>query len=315
MVPSDTYLGDVISGDGCNKLNIETRVSKGLGKIAQIMSMIEKISLGKHYFKIAFLLRESIFLSSVLTNSEVWYRLTKADLEELEILDRSLLKRIFSVPNSTPTAALYLETGCMTIGTTIKARRLNYLKYLVNLPQEQMLSRFFHCQWLDGNQYDWTKQVRMDLADFNLPVDLDFIGNKSVFSWKNLVKKKAKEFEFKNLVEMKEKKNESKMRNLNYEKLILHEYLTSLDVHLAKNVFRFRVRMAQFSGNFKGQGPPGLCPLCGLHSDLQQLCFQCPVVLGHIEIMEDYENIFESSISTSMAKTLHEIAKLRKKEE
>ena len=92
---SDTYLGDVISGDGSNKLNIQSRVSKGLGRIAQIMSMVEKISLGRHYFKVAFLLRESIFLSSVLTNSEVWYGVTKADLEELEILDRSLLKIIF----------------------------------------------------------------------------------------------------------------------------------------------------------------------------------------------------------------------------
>ena len=124
-VTSDTYLGDVISGDGSNKLNIQSRVSKGLGKIAQIMSMVEKISLGRHYFKIAFLLRESIFLSSVLTNSEVWYRVTKADLEELELLDRSLLNRIFGAPSSTPTAALYLETRCMTIGTTLKAIRAN----------------------------------------------------------------------------------------------------------------------------------------------------------------------------------------------
>ena len=47
---SDTYLGDVVSGDGSNKLNIASRVSKVLGKIVQIMSMVEKISLGKHYF-------------------------------------------------------------------------------------------------------------------------------------------------------------------------------------------------------------------------------------------------------------------------
>ena len=124
-VSSDTYLGDIICGDGSNKLNIENRVLKGLGKVAQIMSMVDKISLGKHYFKIALLLRESILLSSILTNSEVWYRLTKTDLEELEILDRSLLKRIFAVPNSSPTAALYLETGCMRVGTIVNCLNPN----------------------------------------------------------------------------------------------------------------------------------------------------------------------------------------------
>ena len=34
---SDTYLGDIISGDGKNKLNIENRVSKGLGIVSQII--------------------------------------------------------------------------------------------------------------------------------------------------------------------------------------------------------------------------------------------------------------------------------------
>ena len=80
-VESDMYLGDVISGDGTNKLNIQKRVSKGLGIISQLMSMLEKTSVGRHFFKIAFLLRDSIFLNAMLTNSEVWYGMTKADVD------------------------------------------------------------------------------------------------------------------------------------------------------------------------------------------------------------------------------------------
>ena len=112
-VHSDIYLGDVICGDGSNKMNIAKRVAKGHGKIAHIISMIENLSLGKHYFKIAILLRDTLFLSAILTNSEVWYKLTETEIEELEMLDRTLLKRIFSVPNSRPSAALYLESGCL----------------------------------------------------------------------------------------------------------------------------------------------------------------------------------------------------------
>ena len=154
--------------------------------------MVEKISLGRHYFKVAFLLRESFFLSSVLTNSEVWYGVTKADLEELEILDRSLLNRIFSAPNSTPTTALYLETGCMRIESTIKARRVNYLHYLVKLPEEEMLSRLFNCQWLDEGQLDWRKQVKLDLADFNLPTNLELSGRSQHLAGKHWSKKELK---------------------------------------------------------------------------------------------------------------------------
>ena len=313
-VESDTYLGDVICGDGSNQLNIQKRVSKGLGKIAQIMSMIEKISLGKHYFKIAFLLRGSIFLSSILTNSEIWYKLSKPELEDLEVLDRTLLKRILSVPDSTPTSALYLETGCMSITTTIKARRINYLQYLVKLPKEEMLSKFFHCQWLDSCQHDWTRQVRKDLEDFNLPVDLAVIEKKSEFSWKTLVKRKAKEYELERLILLKETKNKSKMKDLEYEKLLAQEYLTNLDVHLAKTVFRFRVRMERFNGNFRGQGPTAPCPLCGLHKDDQHLSFKCLTVTKELDVTEEYENLFKVHISIGMAKTCHEIVKLRTKE-
>ena len=105
------------------------------------------------------------------------------------------------------------------------------------------------------------------------------------------------------------------MKNLKYEKLEAQKYLTMLDVNLAKTDFRFRVRMAQFSGNYKGQGPPEPCPLCGLHSDVQHQSFQCSAVTRKIKISEKYENLFKPNISTNLAKICQEIVKLRRKEE
>ena len=67
-----TYLGDIISGDGKNTKNINARIGKGHGKINDIMEILEKTSMGQDYFKIALLLRESLFLNSILTNCDVW---------------------------------------------------------------------------------------------------------------------------------------------------------------------------------------------------------------------------------------------------
>ena len=244
-VKSESYLGDIISGDGdgTNKLNIRNRVTKGLGRIAQIINMVETISLGKHYFKISLLLRESIFLSSILTNSEVWYRVTQSDIEDLESLDRSLLRRILSCPSSTPTSALYLETCCIRVGTIMKARRVNFLRYLLELPKSETLSKFFYCQWLDKKPYDWTEQVKKDLLELNLPTSLTEIGKRKLFSWKQLVKKRVKEYELKNLLEIKFSSNKSKMKSLYYEKLELQEYFSKFDVIEARTIFSFRVGM------------------------------------------------------------------------
>ena len=75
-VTSDTYLGDIISSDGKNKLNIENRVAKGLGIVSEIMDILKTVSFGEHFFEIAATLRESKLINGILTNCDVWYGLT-----------------------------------------------------------------------------------------------------------------------------------------------------------------------------------------------------------------------------------------------
>ena len=92
---NEAYLGDIISSDGRNKVNLDDHKTKGIGKSAEILCIVNRISLGRHFFKIALALRESLFLSSILTNSEVWYNLSEADLNDINLLDRKLLARIY----------------------------------------------------------------------------------------------------------------------------------------------------------------------------------------------------------------------------
>ena len=224
------------------------------------------------------------------------------------------MKRIFSVPNSTPTSALYLESGCLRIGTIIKARRLNYLHYLVKLPENDMLSRFFKCQWDNPNMNDWTNQVKKDLGDLKLPKDLEKIRDKSLLSWKSLVKKMAKEFELEKLIIYKEVKNNSKLKELNYKKLETQDYLKDLTVQEAKAVFRFRTKMQTFDGNLNGKETKVLCPLCAEHFDLQETCFDCPILRKKLRIEDRYESIFGSVIPATLAKILLGIEKIRKEE-
>ena len=306
---SDTYLGDIISSDGKNSLNLDNRLAKGRGKVAEIIAIINKLSLGRHFFKIAILLRETLFLGSVLTNSEIWYRLTQADLNDIEALDRSLLSRISSLPSSTPSAALYLELGCMRVRTIIKARRVNYLHYLLQLDETEMLSQFFWCQWLENKKHDWTFQVRQDLVDLSLPLDTNIIKSKSKFAWKRLVKLKTKLFELNELSCMAKMK--TKTSKLQYSKLEMQQYMSEFNSVEAKTLLKYRLRMSHYSGNFKGDSPIQLCPLCGRHDDEQQLSFQCPVVMSSIDNDAEYDDLFKSRVSKLVLEKLIDIDKLR----
>ena len=77
---SEKYLGDIISIDGRNIKNIKARIAKGKGIANKINTMLDAIPLGKHYFEVGILLRNSLLVSSVLFNAEAWHNLTEFEL-------------------------------------------------------------------------------------------------------------------------------------------------------------------------------------------------------------------------------------------
>ena len=76
----EKYLGDVISTDGKNIKNVKARVAKGKGIANRIISIIDGIPFGDFYFEVAMILRNSLLVSSMLSNSEAWYNVSKLSL-------------------------------------------------------------------------------------------------------------------------------------------------------------------------------------------------------------------------------------------
>ena len=309
LVTDDTYLGDIVSQDGSNQKNVRSRVGKGIGIISQILLMLETVSFGHYYLQIALTLRETMFLSGILTNAEIWYNLKQSEIEEFEELDRSLLRKIFGTKISCPKEALHLESGTISVGTYIKARRINYLQYLLKENNDNMLSKFFHAQYNFEVKHDWTATVRQDLIDFGIQVNLENIKSKSEYAFKKMVKLKAQEYELCKLNSMKG----SKMENTFHGKLEIQKYLRQKNISAedAKLVFAFRTRMAEFSENFRGPHGPKMCALCYTHLDNQPMAFNCTVIKPHLDKKGKYEYIFRSEIPMETIRNLKIITKMR----
>ena len=135
----EKYLGDIISNDGRNMKNIKARVNKGKGIVSRIMTLLEGIPFGKFYFEVAVILRNTLLVSSMLTNSEAWYNVTKAELDYLETVDLLLLRSILKAPKTTPKEMLYLELGCVPLRNLIQKRRISFLYYLLHQEPNSML--------------------------------------------------------------------------------------------------------------------------------------------------------------------------------
>ena len=91
-VDEDTYLGGLISDSCDNERKLELALNKGIGIVSGIMAILQEISFGKHYFEIASILRESLFLNGILWNIETWYDMKEKDIIELEKIDKILIK-------------------------------------------------------------------------------------------------------------------------------------------------------------------------------------------------------------------------------
>ena len=88
---SEKYLGQILSSDGKNLKNIEKMRNKGIGIKNRITQMLEEMPGGIYHFSIAIIYRNSYLISSILSSSEVWYDVTKADIEQLEQVDEWLI--------------------------------------------------------------------------------------------------------------------------------------------------------------------------------------------------------------------------------
>ena len=139
-VDTSVYLGDVIRQDGSNTSNIKDWVSKGMGQMNTIMTLLKAVSFGEKYFEIAVTLREAHLINGMMSSAETWYGLRKQEIDQMEEVDKMLIRKILDAPISSCIESLYLELDIIPIHILLKARRINYFHYLVNLKESLQVS-------------------------------------------------------------------------------------------------------------------------------------------------------------------------------
>ena len=125
------YLGEVICQSLSNKANIAAKISKCQGIKNDIIFILNNIFYGDNFFDIVKLLRNSMFLSVLLGNCEIWPNLTKYNIRCLESCDNKFLAQVMGVSSKGSYALMLLEGGMLPVNYIIISRRLNYLHTLL----------------------------------------------------------------------------------------------------------------------------------------------------------------------------------------
>ena len=101
---------------------------------------------GKRRLEICLMLRDAMFVNGVLCNSEAWHYILNKHIEELEVIDRQLMRHIIGAHAKAPIEFLYLETGTLPLKHVITCRRLLYLKTILQREDHELVKRIYKIQ-------------------------------------------------------------------------------------------------------------------------------------------------------------------------
>ena len=79
---------------------------------------------GKRRVQIGLLLCYAMFVNGVLFNSEACCNIQEKHIEDLEKIERSVMRFITGAHSKVPSEMLYLETSAIPLGHIISTRRL-----------------------------------------------------------------------------------------------------------------------------------------------------------------------------------------------
>ena len=276
---SQTYLGDTICSSGYNTVNINERCKTGHKAISQIKSLLNDANFGKFSVQTGLLLRDSTFVSKVLLNSEVWHSLTKSQINDLEVIDRILLRDVLKAHCKTGLEWIYADTGKLNLRSLIQIRRLMYLWHLNSRDKSELINRIYTTQKISNNVGDWVKLVEADMSELGITLTDEQIQGVSKNMFKNYVKKQVKINQLKYLSSLKTK--HSKAKFLDCSSIKMADYLkdpnfTSMEKKL---LFKLRSKTLDVKQNFHSQYQNPWCSSCGLFQETQKHLLQCPQIV------------------------------------
>ena len=91
-----------------------------------LLLIISQSKANCRYFEIAVTLREAHLINGMLTSTDILYGLRNKEIEELEEVDKLLIRSILNAPISSCIESLYLELGLTPIRIILKSRRKAY---------------------------------------------------------------------------------------------------------------------------------------------------------------------------------------------
>jgi hypothetical protein len=299
----EKYLGDVIDHSGTLNKTIEDRICRGNGIVSEVLSILKEIPLGKHKAQVGVILREAMFVNGILFNSEAWHGVRKQHIKSLEKVDEALLRGILGAHSKTPKEFLYLELGVLPIRWVLAQRRMNYLKNILDRPDNELILKVYHAQKLNSVKGDFVNLIENDFKNIGCDLDETLVINTPRVQFKKFIKLNVRNAAFTELTTMLS--THTKVKSIKYEELKIQNYLMTgyLNFKEVKTMSALRSQCVRdIRNNFKKLYKCTKCPLkCGEEDTQSHIlnCIKLPDNVSQANINQIYGNNCEMKIIAS----------------
>ena len=264
VIPSDiiTYLGDIFNSCGNNSDLIADRLKRGMKAMVTIASLMAETDVGMHRISIMLLLYRSLFLSTMLFNSQTWSKVRQEHMDQLRTLQLKFLKRIMGVAVSTSNPFIFLELGVLPIEFEIDRRKLMYLHRILNLEtSDPVYVTFINMMaFHKAGEENWWSDIEKALEKYDLPSDLEDIKAMSKDAFRDKVNKAVKNFAFQKL--RTECHSQKKAANLTYETFNIQDYLLRLYPQQSRVIFKCRSETLDIKSHLTHKYKDLICRRC-----------------------------------------------------
>ena len=275
---AEKYLGDIICEKGTLDETIKQRKLKGYSYISEIRALLSDMPFGHRRVQVGLMLRDAMFANGILCNAEAWHNISKKHIEDLEVMDRSLLKYILKSHSKVQNEFLYLETGALGIKEIIMSRRCLYLQTILKRDKEELTKKIYNAQKKNPLKGDWILLVQKDFEEIGLDFDEEQIIRETKCEFKTRIKRSLRAHMFSELKD--EQTQHSKISNICYQNFKMQEYLRThkMNNHEVSLLFSLRSRSAKmFRANFPFYSDQN-CQFCETEEDTQEHILKCEVI-------------------------------------
>ena len=255
------YLGDIFSADTKNEKNIKDKTDRAIGIVNKISTSLIERPFGKHHFKAAQIMRESMLLGSLLNNSESWINVKKQDLEKLEKPDTMIQRNILGTSGNPSKAFMYLELGFLPVKFVIMEKRMNFLRYILKESMSSMIRQVYETLKTDSTKGDFFSLVQTDMVELDIDFTDEEIENTTKDQWKKYIHEKIRCLALETLNEENSKK--TKTKHIHFDALEMSNYLVkNKNTLLSKTIFSVRSGTLDIKSWNEWKYENQLCVMC-----------------------------------------------------